>query len=135
MDCERRCIAKLGGDHRVDTIVDLAFLRIGAGRRDAIATLRRRRTADEMIAFVGGDDEERVAFGDPVLGEAREELAEGLVVGGERVDIAGLARPEGRHLVGIDTGKRLLVVVVGVLDIAGDDRDAGLEHRCQITAS
>jgi len=39
------------------------------------------------------------------------------------------------RIVGQMSVSSLLVVVVGVLDIAGDDRDAGLEHRCQITAS
>jgi hypothetical protein len=85
-----------------------------------------------MIVLVGGDDEERVLLGDPAVGETGEELAERLVEGGERLDIAGLTRPEECHFVGIYPGQRLLVVVVGILDIAGDDRDAGLQHRREI---
>ena len=69
------------------------------------------------------NDEERVALVDAVRCQAVEELAEGLVVVLQLLDIVGLARAPGR----VDLA-RDAVLVVRVRDVAERHRDPGLLH-------
>src|SRR5262249_1081540 len=74
----------------------LAFLtrRVGARHVDAITVGRSRRSTNEVIVFVGNDQEQRVVLGDPVSRQASEELAKCDVILLELCDITCLARPE-----------------------------------------
>ena len=54
-----------------------------------------------MVVLVGGNDKERIVLGDPVLGEAVEELAECFVVRLELHNVAGFSGAEGS----LDTGR------------------------------
>ena len=77
-----------------------------------------------MVVLVGGEDEERVLRRDAVFGEAGEELAKCFVKGGKLADVTRFAGPE---CAGVGD-----VVVMSVLDLAVDNRDACFDHRCQI---
>ena len=54
---ERSCVLPLGQQQPVDEGIDLSDMGVGAGRVDAIAIRRGRRTADKMVVLVRGDDE------------------------------------------------------------------------------
>src|SRR6516165_11998838 len=79
-----------------------------------------------MIVFVGGNHKQRILWCNPILCKAAEELAEGLIVSDELLDIAGLPRAE-RDIV--------YVIIVRVGNIAIDHRHACLEHRRHIAQS
>jgi len=88
---ERRCHVLLCCEQACIVHIDLADLAVGAGRCHAVAVRGRRRAAHEVIALVGGEDEERIALVNAVLGEAGEELAESSIIRFERCDVASLA--------------------------------------------
>ena len=83
------------------------------GDVDAVAACRRRLIADEVIALVDREHEERVALVDAVRGEPVEELPERVVVVLQLLDVAGLAGPVGE----VDVA-RVSVAVVRVRDVA-----------------
>ena len=126
VNLERRDVAELGVDRAVEVGVDLALFGVGAGYLGPVAIGRRRRPADKMIVLVGGDDKQRVVFGDAVYFQAVEEFPERGVVGGELLDISVLAGTEGAAL----TGE---VIVVRVGNVAVNHRHPCLEHRREIT--
>src|ERR671923_36997 len=75
--------------------VDLADVGVMAKRRgrQAVAAGRSRRVADEVIAFVNGEHEERVALVDPVGRQIGEELPERVVVGEQLLVVTLFAGP------------------------------------------
>ena len=83
-----------------------------------------------MIALLDGEDEERVALVDPVVGEPLEERLERGVVALQVRLVARVARALGRAAVRaprlrVSTGDLFLV---GVGDVAVRDRDSDLLH-------
>ena len=123
VDGERRGVAELRPHHRAQVPVDLAHTVVGASDVDAVTTRRCRRVADEVVALVDGDDEERVALVDAVVRETGEELLERGVVGVQLVDVALLTRAVGEVRV---PGGAVAVMCVG--DVRIGDRDARLLH-------
>jgi hypothetical protein len=122
---KRRRILELGGEDQAQIGIDLALLRVGAGYIGAVAICRRRRPTNKMVVLVCGDDEQRIVPRDPGVGETLKEFPEGLVVGGESLNVSALAGPEG--------SAARKVIVMGVRDVSKDDRHAGLKHCRQIT--
>ena len=91
MDVKRRRVSGLRCEEAVQEGVYLTELAVSAGYVHAVAIGRRRLAADEMIAFLDGDDEQRVRLIDTVLLQASEECCETGVVVDELLYIAGLS--------------------------------------------
>ena len=89
---ERGCVLPLGQQQAVDEGIDLADMGVGAGRVNAIAICRGRRTADKMVVFVCGNDEQRIVLGDAVSCKPCKELAESRVVDLELLDVGCFTR-------------------------------------------
>ena len=89
---ERRGDPLLGREQTGQVAVDLTDQTVRARRRDAVAARRGRLGADEMIALLDGEDEERVALVDAGAGQPRKELAEGLIIALQLLDVVCLAR-------------------------------------------
>src|SRR6202035_887544 len=117
MNAERRRVAELRENPRVQIGIDLALQRIGARHGDAVAIGRRWRSVSEMVVFVGGDHKDRIILGDAVAGEAAEELAEGGVVRGQLLDVTGLARTERSFDTGRDTGEGEPTIIMRIGDV------------------
>ena len=66
MHPERCCDTLLSGQQPGEVRVDFADGAVRARRSDAVAIRRARRAADEVIALVGSEYEERVARVDAV---------------------------------------------------------------------
>src|SRR5689334_15435982 len=82
---------------------------VAASDRDPIAARVAGTNPDEMVALVGGDDEEGVRPVDPVRRQPGKELAEGLVVVAEILFVDRIAGPEpcvGLLMDGRDIGGR-----------------------------
>src|SRR5258705_12944377 len=94
-----------------------------AGDGHAVAARVRGLAADEVIALVDREDEERVRLVDPVGGQAAEEGTKCIVVGLELGDVTRRARAVGD--VDVAGGA---VVVMGVAYVGERYGDAGLPH-------
>ena len=127
----RRC-QELAGQRRELVLTSVSMLALSSptwfvqshGVVHAVAVGRRGRAADEVIALVDGEDEQRVRLVDAVGRQAREEGREGVVVGLELRDVAGRPGAVGRVRVAGHA-----VEVVRVRDVRVRDRDAVLLHR------
>jgi len=117
---ERGCDPLLGGEQASQVAVQLADLAVRARRRDAVTVGRAGRAADEVVALVGSEHEQRVRLVDAVLGQPREELPERVVVRLQGGDVAGLSRP---------VCGPVRMRVVRVRNVRVGDRDAVLLHR------
>src|SRR5258708_19785693 len=83
--------------------IDLTDLVRAIGTRRGYAIAACGSDAYEVIALVGGEDEQRVALIDAIACQACEELAERIIVRLERRNITGLPRtlawsPSGRFV-------------------------------------
>src|SRR5260221_718825 len=95
VDLERSCDTLLGRQQTCQVAIELTDLAIGTGCSHSITACRAGSAAHEVVAFVGSEDEQRVALIDAVVGQPGEELAKGAVVSLESCDIASLARAVG----------------------------------------
>src|SRR5207248_2201643 len=91
VDAEQSVVAELRLDHPAQVAVDFADTGVVATNIDAVASRGRRLVADEMVALVDREHEQRVRLVDPVRGEAVEELLEGEVVVLQLLDVTVLA--------------------------------------------
>src|SRR4029078_2630279 len=94
MDREGGGIAKLSSDHAAQIRVDFANAVVCAGCGDAVAG-GVRGVADEVIAFVDGEDKQCVGLVDAVRGEAIEELLKRQVVFDQLFAVASFTGPVG----------------------------------------
>ena len=68
-------------DHAPQVGIDLAHAVVRARRRHPVATGRSRRIAGEVVAFVNGEHEQRVALVNSIRCKPVEEFLERLIVG------------------------------------------------------
>ena len=80
--------------HPGQVAVDLADLAVGARHGHAVAGGGSRRGADEVVALVGGDHEQRVGLGDPGRGQVRKEGPEGGILHAQLALVGGAARAQ-----------------------------------------
>ena len=124
MHREQCRVAELRVDHPPEVCIDLPDVSVvvRAELRHAVAWAIGCR-ADEVVALVDGEHEERVLLGDAVGGEPVEELLECRVVVEKLLVVTRLARPV--REVDVPGGS---VAVVRVRDVRVSDRDTGLLH-------
>src|SRR5208283_246701 len=94
MDAEQGGIAG-SGDELVEINIKLADVAVGAGHGHAVAVRGTRLAADEMIAFVGSEDEQSISLVDPFALEVGKKFRKGCIVVLKLLHIRRLARTEG----------------------------------------
>ena len=113
----------MGVDHAPQIGVDLAHAVVHTRCRHTIATRRGWRIANEVVAFVNGKYEQRVALVNSVRCKAVEKLLECLIVGLQLLRVADFSRT----IREVDVaGSAVAVVRIG--DIGVGDRNSRLLH-------
>ena len=86
----------------------------------AVAIGGSGRATGEVVAFIGGQDEQRVGLVDAIFGQPGEELAPCLIIGLQARNVASLAGVQRRRIVD--------GIVMHVGDVGEGDGDAVLLH-------